>query len=42
MVVLPLFVMIFFTTLMNQGQPNEMPVGIVDLDNTATTRIMTR
>lgn len=42
MVVLPLFVMIFFTTLMNQGQPNEMPVGIVDLDNTATTRSMTR
>lgn len=42
MVVLPLFVMIFFTTLMNQGQPNSMPVGIVDLDNTATTRSMTR
>ncbi len=42
MVVLPLFVMIFFTTLMNQGQPNSMPVGIVDLDNTTTTRSMTR
>ena len=42
MVVLPLFVMIFFTTLMEQGQPNEMPVGIVDLDNSATTRSMTR
>lgn len=42
MVVLPLFVMIFFTTLMSQGQPNEMPVGIVDLDNTSTTRSMTR
>lgn len=42
MVVLPLFVMIFFTTLMSQGQPNEMPVGIVDLDNTATTRNLTR
>ena len=42
MVVLPLFVMIFFTTLMQQGQPGEMPVGIVDLDNTATTRSMTR
>ena len=42
MVVLPLFVMIFFTTLMQQGQPNEMPVGIVDLDNTTTTRSMTR
>lgn len=42
MVVLPLFVMIFFTTLMQQGQPNKMPVGIVDLDNTTTTRSMTR
>lgn len=42
MVVLPLFVMIFFTSLMNQGQPNEMPVGVVDLDNTATTRSMVR
>lgn len=42
MVVLPLFVMIFFTTLMQQGQPNKMPVGIVDLDNTTTTRSMKR
>lgn len=42
MVVLPLFVMLFFTSLMNQGQPNEMPVGVVDLDNTATTRSMVR
>lgn len=42
MVVLPLFVMIFFTTLMQQGQPNKMPVGIVDFDNTTTTRSMTR
>lgn len=42
MIVLPLFVMIFFTTLMSQGQPHEMPVGIVDIDNTATTRSMTR
>lgn len=42
MVVLPLFVMIFFTTLMQQGQPNKMPVGIVDLDNTTTTCSMKR
>lgn len=42
MVVLPLFVMVFFTTLMQQGQPDSMPVGIVDLDNTSTTRSMTR
>ncbi len=42
MVVLPLVVMVFFTSLMQQGQPNKMPVGIVDLDNTPTTRSMTR
>lgn len=42
MVVLPLFVMIFFTTLMYEGQPHKMPVGIVDLDNTSTTRKLTR
>lgn len=42
MFLLPLFVMLFFTSLMDQGQPNKMPVGIVDLDNTATTRKLTR
>lgn len=42
MVALPLFVIIYFTTLMGQGQPQEMPVGVVDLDNTSTTRALTR
>lgn len=42
MVVLPIFVMLFFTTLMDEGQPHKMPVGIVDLDNTPTTRKLTR
>ena len=42
MVVLPLFVTFFFTSLMNEGQPVEMPIGIVDLDNTSTTRKLTR
>ena len=42
MVVLPLFVTFFFTSLMNDGQPVEMPIGIVDLDNTSTTRKLTR
>lgn len=42
MVVLPLFVMFFFTSLMNEGQPVKMPIGIVDEDNTTTTRRMTR
>ena len=42
MVILPLFITIFFTSLMNEGQPVEMPIGVVDLDNTSTTRKLTR
>ncbi len=42
MVVFPLLVTIFFTSLMDEGQPKELPVGIVDLDNTSTTRKLTR
>ena len=38
MVVFPLLAMLFFTTLMDDGLPQEMPVGIVDLDNTTMTR----
>lgn len=41
-IVFPIVVVLFFTTLMNEGQPVEMPVGIVDQDNTATTRAMVR
>jgi ABC-2 type transport system permease protein len=36
MVIFPLFVVFFFTSLMNKGLPTDMPVGVVDLDNTAT------
>ena len=42
MVVFPLLVMVFFTSLMDEGQPQEMPVGVVDLDQTSTTRALTR
>ena len=42
MVVFPLLVILFFTSLMNEGQPQEMPVGIVDLDQTSTTRALER
>ena len=42
MVVLPLFVTLFFTSLMNDGLPTKMPIGVVDLDNTSTTRKLTR
>ncbi len=42
MAVLPLAVTLFFTSLMNNGQPVEMPIGIVDNDNTTVTRKLTR
>ena len=35
-------VAIFFTTLMGEGEPVNMPVGVVDQDNTATSRAMIR
>jgi len=38
MVVFPIMVMVFFTSLMDDGLPTEMPVGVVDLDNTSTSR----
>ena len=42
MVVFPLLAMLFFTSLLNDGVPQEMPVGIVDLDNTSMTRALGR
>lgn len=42
MVVFPLLAMVFFTSLMEEGLPEDMPVGIVDLDNTTTSRSLIR
>lgn len=42
MIVFPVIVVVFFTTLMKEGVPCDMPVGVVDLDNTAMTRSITR
>ena len=42
MLVFPILVMFFFTSLMREGQPIDLPVGIVDLDNTSTTRALVR
>ena len=42
MVVFPILIMFFFTSLMREGQPIDLPVGIVDLDNTSTTRALVR
>lgn len=42
MVVFPLIVIFFFTSLMNEGQPEDLPCGVVDNDNTSITRAMIR
>ena len=42
MVVFPVMVVVFFTSLMDDGLPTSMPVGIVDLDNTSTTRSLVK
>lgn len=42
MVVFPLFVTFFFTSLLNEGVPSKLPCGVVDLDNTPTTRSLIR
>ena len=42
MVVFPIAVMMFFTSLLEEGLPESLPIGVVDLDNTSTTRSMVR
>ena len=42
MVAFPLLALVFFTSLMDEGLPEDMPVGIVDLDNTSTSRGLIR
>lgn len=42
MVFAPLFCCYFFTSLMSSGLPQDLPLGIVDEDNTTTTRQLVR
>ncbi len=41
-VIFPLFLIFFFTNFLGQGLPTNMPAGIVDMDNTSTTRRLIR
>ena len=41
-VVFPLFLIFFFTNFLGQGLPTNMPAGVVDMDNTSTTRKLIR
>ena len=42
MLVFPILTLLFFTTMLDEGVPQEMPVGVVDLDNTSTSRALVR
>lgn len=42
MVVFPVVVVFFFTTMLDEGTPMDLPVGVVDQDNSATSRGLTR
>lgn len=42
MIIAPVFCYLFFTTLMTNGLPTDLPAGVVDLDNTSTTRNIIR
>ena len=42
MVIAPVLSFIFFSTLMDEGLPTNLPSGVVDLDNTSVTRNIIR
>ena len=42
MVIAPLFCYIFFTTLMKEGLPEDLPAGVVDADNSSVSRNILR
>lgn len=42
MIVAPVISMIFFLSLMHEGLPTNLPIAVVDLDNSATSRTLVR
>ena len=42
MVVFPLLLVVFFTTMLDEGLPQDLPIGVVDHDNSATSRGLIR
>jgi len=41
-VIIMTFTYVFFLTFFSEGQPNKMPIGVVDLDNSSISRQFTR
>ena len=42
MVVFPVLLVVFFTTMLDDGLPQDLPIGVVDQDNSATSRGLIR
>lgn len=42
MIVFPVMLVIFFTTMLDDGIPQDLPIGVVDQDNSATSRGLVR
>lgn len=42
MIVFPLLLVLFFTTMLDEGLPQDLPIGVVDQDNSATSRGLIR
>ncbi|MBR1448479.1 MAG: ABC transporter permease [Prevotella sp.] len=42
MFVFPFMLVLFFTTMLDDGVPQDLPVGVVDQDNSATSRALVR
>ena len=42
MIIAPAFAFIFFTSLMSEGLPSDLPAGVVDEDNSSVTRQIIR
>ena len=42
MVVFPVMTMFFFTTMLDEGMPKDLPIGVVDLDDSSMSRGLVR
>ena len=42
MVAFPVLLVVFFTTMLDDGLPQDLPIGVVDHDNSATSRSLIR
>lgn len=41
-IIIPAVVILFFATFLNQGMPKQLPIAVVDFDNSSTSRLIVR